>query len=274
MTPVGDYQQCVIGDRPHRAHDGMLVCTGHAQELATSLREVEDETALLDPRKSLGGQGNTKTIGLASEQAPVRLDALVLADVRTTTSDPTTHATAPRPAPRGIGPMCLFCEHDTCRDWRTGRHRDHHDDEHDAGSDRLMSAFGTLHRAAQKVRAARRLTPPPFATVVSERRLLTAHLPWLLEQTWIPELHTQLRSLLTALKRTNGTLVLAAGRCETIRDGVECGGTVRDVAIHHDDGPDEPGFRCDRCHLVWLGTAAIRKRDQLARQHAEKRARA
>ena len=271
---AADEQLCVIGHRKHRAHDGKLVCTHHAQEIATWLRDVEDQAALLDPRKSMAVATGGKGGSLASQQAPLRLDAVVLTDRR-----------------RNSGRLTL--------------------DDHDAlGLDDTPEVFDVLTTWAETVRGERNLsrltldvvlgrrpnvlgplcpaspgcrhvscdavrrageptevdTIPAPATVTRERRLLTKQLPWILEQPWVADLHDDLRDLVQALRRSNGTLLISAGRCETIRNGEECGGRIFDVAIHHPDGPDEPGFRCDRCREVWLGTAAIRKRDQLARQ--------
>lgn len=228
------------------------------------LREVEAEACLLDPRKSMGGQGGTRPSGLASQQSPVRLDALVLS----------THY-------RGSG--------------RVGA-----DDADPLGVDDTGSVLETLHSWAATVRAERWLAIPtvhlserwPWAaegpycepwcahpschdiawrkliparpTIASERDLLTRQLTWIVGQPMVADLHAQLRDLLAQLRRVNGTADTPAGRCSSLQpDATECGGTIRHIELEHDDGPPEPGFRCGRCRRVWTGTEAVRLRHQL-----------
>lgn len=231
-----DYQLCVIGAREHRAHDGLLACSHHAQELATLLREVEDEAALLDPRKSMALRYEGKAGGLASEQSPVRLEVLVLTDRR-----------------RNSGRLMA--------------------DDHDPlGLDDTPEVLHVLQSWAQQVREERHLAEPTQVTVSGERDLLTRQLPWILGQPWVADLYAEVRELAQVLRRTNGTQTVAAGVCSTVYEGVECGGTVWHVEIDHPGETPEPGFRCGKCRRVWTGTEAVRLRHQLWLDEQERQA--
>lgn len=256
--------RCVVGAHEHEAHHGLL-CENHLQKLSAMLRDVEDETIHLSAVPSMQqqtGRGGS----LASERAPVRMDVVAFRDARTQRWIRDDAPNVTPPAPKSCGPWCLFCEHESCTAWRAGRRRDMHDDEHDAGSDRVMSVLGVLHGWARIVREDRMLTPPEKITVVGERALLTVHLAWCAEQPFIDEMYAELAELLADLKRTNGTYEAPVGDCESLQpDGSMCGGKVWHVVIRHDDGPDEPGFRCGACRRVWTGTEAVRKRDDMWR---------
>jgi hypothetical protein len=90
------------------------------------------------------------------------------------------------------------------------------------------SALGVLASWARVVREDRSLSATGAATVTTERRLLSTHLPWLLEQPWVDDLHRDLTALLRSLQRANGTAPEPpAGRCPMPHDdGTECRGPL------------------------------------------------
>lgn len=282
-------QLCAIAvGGEHRAHDGMLICRHHLENLGRLLREAETEAAELVIAPSLAVAYDTGRSGsLASQKAPVRLEPLVLTDRR-----------------RGTGVTL---------------HRDL--DEH--GWDDTPSVLETLHAWARQVRDERllgtpaeswtdcvdRYTPrrhgpayglpcrhpdcsgatftrtvPIPPTIGSERQLLTRHLDWIARQPWVDDFHTELHDLVTALKRANNSQETPVGICETLLPGGElCDGQVWHVLIKPDgtvvraartapSPDDEPGFRCGRCRRVWTGTDAVRKRDQMWRDEQARKA--
>ena len=230
----------------NRADVGYL-CIGHLERLAATLRDIEDEATHLDPVPSLAVHPGRGKGSLASERAPARLDVLAFLDPQTRQW---TRDTQPRympPAPKAYGPWCLFCEHETCTAWRAGRPRDLHDDEADAGSDRLMSTLGVLHGWARVVREDRELAQPDQVTVTGERDLLSRHLDWCAAQPFIDEMYAELRQLRASLKALNGTEDdKPVGRCYLpAADGV-CGGPIwLDTAAGH--------AHCGRCRATWDG---------------------
>lgn len=253
-----DYEtgRCVIGAKPHSAEIGYL-CRHHLDRLATMLREIEDEATHLDARPSMamrtgGGRGS-----LASERAPARLDVLAFLDPQTRqwTRDEQPRYTPP--APKAYGPWCLFCNHETCVAWRTGRPRDLHDDEADAGSDRLMSTLGVLNGWARVIREDRDLEPPERVTITGERDTLSRHLEWCAAQPFIDEMYAELRQLRAALKSLNGNEDdKPVGRCYLPTDDGECGGPIwiDDVAGH---------AHCGKCGQTWDGNQLYRLQFEL-----------
>ncbi|MCW2899958.1 MAG: hypothetical protein JWO67_2223 [Streptosporangiaceae bacterium] len=267
--------RCVIGTREHQAHDGYL-CENHLQRLSRTLREIEDEAVQLEAAPSMALRFDQSGGGLASEQAPGRLNVLAFRDGRTRRWEPWTDDDRPayqRLAPKSIGPWCLLCDHDTCSAWRAGRRRDLHDDEMDSGSAELASVLAELHNWARLVREERGLASPERVTVTGERDTLTRHLLWCADQPWIDEMYADLTKLLRQLKRVNGTTEIAAGICGSLQaDGLLCDGKVWHIMIKHDGEPDEPGFRCGTCRRVWTGTEAVRKRDDMWRDEQQRKA--
>ncbi len=275
---------CAIPGRPHPATDGML-CRGHLESLGRMLRDVEDEAIQLETRPSMAISYNSSGGGLASQQAPIRLDARALRDRR-----------------RG-----------------TGITRDYDFDV--TGWDDTASVLETLHSWARLVRQERRITAPAVTvvlhrwtatppgpacwhpplrpcnhasctaagrpvglavtdthpaspTVTGERDLLTRQLDWITQQPWVDEFYAAIQELLTQLRRTNNTLVTHVGTCGSLQpDGALCAGKVWHVVIKPDGktapatappGPDdEPGFRCGTCRRIWTGTDAVRKRNDM-----------
>lgn len=265
---------CLIPGREHPAQDGLRICDRHLQELGRLLHDIEDEAAILSAAPSYSVNYESKgSKGLASEQAPARLNVIAFTDPRTNLvpATPRSDTTTARQAKRS-GPWCLMCDHQTCRDWRAGRQRDLHDDEQDAGSDRIVSAEATLHSWADNVRDYRKLSVPEHTTLSGERDLLTRQLRYIAEQDWVRDFYTELKQLARELTTANGTADVPAGVCTDIDNGHECGGNVWHIMIKHSVGADEPGFRCSKCRRVWTGTEAVRKRDRMWRADQERKA--
>jgi hypothetical protein len=264
---------CIMGRDEHDAPRG-YVCDNHMQRLAKTLREIEDEAVHLEVRPSMALTLEHSGHGLAFEQAPARLIPIAFRDPRTRPWEPWADEEKYRPAaPKSHGPWCLFCEHETCTAWRAGRRRDLHDDEHDAGSSEIASVLYEIHNWARLIREERELSEPESITITGERDLLSRQLVWACEQPWIDEMHHDLSRLLRQLQRLNNTLELPVGRCESFQpDGSQCSGQVWHTEIRHEEGPDEPGFRCDRCRRVWTGTEAVRLRDRMWRDEQERKA--
>lgn len=265
-------RNCVIGSKPHAATHGLL-CDNHLQRLGATLRDIEDEAVHLSAVPSMQQASGSRGGSLGSERAPARIEVLAVLDPRTRRWQRADFAKHPLPAPKSFGPWCLFCDHETCTDWRAGRQRDLHDDEHDAGSDRLMSVLRVLHSWARVVREDRELTAPARITITGERDLLTRQLLWIAEQPWADETYSDLKALLASLQRFNGTLEVSVGKCDSLQpSGFLCTGKVWHIEIKHADGPDEPGFRCDTCRRVWTGTEAVRKRHAMWLDEQERKA--
>jgi hypothetical protein len=274
---VPDQAACIIPGREHKAQDGRLICDRHYQELGHLLRDIEDETIDLSVTPSLAvSYDSAGGSAPAFERSPIRVEVSALTDSR-----------------RGTGIK-----------WRV--------DFDDTGWDDTGSVLETLSSWARIVREERHLTAPvvdvlygrrlgaagPFcekptncwhescrsmleidtvaapATVTGERTLLTRHLDWIAQQPWVDDLHTELKELLTQLRRANNTLEAHVGTCGTLQPtGSLCEGKVWHVLIQPDGriargrtrpGPhDEPGFRCSRCRRVWTGTEAVRKRNDM-----------
>lgn len=214
-------------DRPQGA--SMTICEPDARRLGDWVAQLQSEYELLsaDPSMQAREPGSGGGGTLASQRSPARLDVLTLTDFRTVmgaATDGTSYGTA---APKAIGPWCLFCNHDTCTSWRAGRRRDMYDDE--AGSHRALSALGILHGWAQQVREGRDLAEPVThvaacqfpcmhrscllgrgrpvpvpLTVARERKLLAAHLDWILGQDWAGSFFDEIRGLWQLLRRANG----------------------------------------------------------------------
>lgn len=261
--------QCVVCSK--ESHHGYL-CGGHFTGLGSTLRQIEEEACHLDARPSMAVPLDGGHHGLASEQSPVRLNILVFRDPRTKLWVRDETPRPDLPSPKMIGPWCLFCDHDTCTTWRAGRQRDQHDDEYDAGSEGLVSILGILSGWAQIVREERALSTPDRVTISGERDVLTRHLDWIAGQPWVDEMFAEVKKLAAQIKRANGTADLPVGKCTTLYDGYECGGTIRNVEIDHHDGAIEPGFKCNRCRRVWTGTEAVRLRNALWVEEQQKAA--
>jgi len=269
--------RCHLGRRPHPPAPGLHVCDNHLDELAQTLRRIEDETIDLSSRPTVaitygsGGGGAP-----AFERSPARLDVIATRDPRA--------GDVRWDARRGVG-MDL---------------------------DGTLSVLQTLHRWANRVRAARHLSKPhtvvvldrapgrqahgpvcdrlcghgscgPWITdtipalpgVTGERDLLSRNLTWIAQQPWVADLHHDLVGLLKQLQRANGTHEAPVGTCGTLQsDGALCDGAVWHIVIKPDGkiarpqqtfvGPnDEPGFRCAGCRRVWTGTDAVRKRNDM-----------
>lgn len=254
--------RCVIGDKPHGAEVGYL-CLGHMHKLSQALRDIEEETFHLSAMPSMQQRTGSGKGSLASERAPVRIDVLAFLDPQTRRW---TRDAEPRyipPTPKSFGPWCLFCDHETCTAWRAGRPRDLHDDESDAGSDRLMSVLGVLHGWARVVREERDLAEPERVTVTGERDLLTRHVDWLAAQPWVDEVYGELRELRAALQQLNGTQDdKPVGRCYLPTPEGVCNGPIwLDLAEGH--------ASCGRCRASWNGSQLAMLQWEMERLQAE-----
>lgn len=211
------------------------LCAGHLDRLASMLREVEDEAALLSPLPSMqqrmdGGHG-----GLPSERAPARLEVLVHQDHR-----------------RGTG-------------------KSETDDDALAAGDTLP-VLDVLHSWARLVREERDLTADGPATVMGERGLLTRHLEWIAEQDWVDEAYRDIRTLIGQLRAANGHRAERPhSACPVVLDSQSCTGSVwiRDelqpVWRRYTDRcaqtwePAPGAAICDMCGASWV-TAADKAR--------------
>lgn len=231
-------RNCVIGDKPHMADAGYL-CDAHLQKLADTLRQVEEEAALLSAVPSMQQQEGRGS-SLASHRSPARLNVLVHNDVR--------HG--------------------------TGKSEDE-DDELAAGN--TLSILGTLHSWARLVREERALAWPENVTVSGERDLLSRSLAWVADQGWVDEFYPEVRTLLAQLKRQNGTSpARPIGRCPMPTDDGECGGsiwrnagrgkpwrTLSDRCIRADVVTSDGDAYCQRCGYTWDAESIDRLKWQL-----------
>jgi len=216
-----DTPPCINAGCTRPQAPGILLCRPDAAKLGDWISRIDSEYAQLDARPSMQGRepGPGGAGGLASHRSPAALDVLVLRDRRSRDRDtddpdgnrgrgvlevleswarlvraersitPPTQALAYRRAAAPPGPVCDLdsppCGHHTCWAWtfRT-----------------------TVH------------TP---ATVLSERRLIAAHLDWILTQDWCDELYADVRQLWALLRNRN------APEPRTTRRLCGCGGNIR-----------------------------------------------
>lgn len=218
---------CLASECGHLPAPGILLCTRHETNLSTWVTQLGVEYERLSAVPSMQGRepGAIGSSGLASHRSPARLDVLTLTDRRTAgLSDAPETSSYHRVDPRSIGPWCLLCDHDTCVAWRAGRQRDQYDDEAAAGSHRLLSAFGVLNGWADQVRGdcpryKAPETPQPL-TVLGERRVLAAHLEWILTQDWVGIFHGEMAVLWQRIQAANGATRRVGWPCA-------CGGRIR-----------------------------------------------
>jgi hypothetical protein len=217
---------CVICAR--EPEHGYL-CADCYSRLASMLREIEDETAILETVPSMAIRSGSGSGNLASHRSPAVLDAIVALDPR-----------------RGTGRI----------GW---------EDADPWGIDDTASVLETLHSRARTVREDLERDAPQRVTVMSERALLTDELPWIAAQPWIDEMFNEMRDLLKQLKRTNKTQAdRPVGRCHLPRFDSTCGGTIwqreQDRMLWRVQGDrcvrvkirvsDGPAF-CERCRAQW-----------------------
>jgi hypothetical protein len=205
------------------------LCAKCYPRLSSMLREIEDETAILETVPSFAQRTGGSSGSLPSHRAPAVLDAIVARDPR-----------------RGTGRIAY--------------------DDHDPwGIDNTASVLETLHSRARTVREDLEYAPPARVTVSGERALLTDELPWIARQAWVDEMWFEVHDLLAQLKRTNKTQDdRPVGLCHLIHFGSVCGGRIwqreqerhiwrvnRDrcerVKLKINDGP----AYCERCRAQW-----------------------
>ena len=207
---------------------GHRLCAEHYSTLRKTLVEIEDEAAVLSVAPSIAMHWNTsggssKGATLASQQAPVRLDAVALNDHRV----------------------------------REGLSEED-DDRHASGG--ITSVLGTLHYWAARTREERRMVnPTERLTIHRERDTLTRQLPWIVEQEWVGEFYRKMRKLLDQLQRANGTKPPKPfGRCPAQpQPGVECGGplwyTTPVATVGEWNGSTPSAIQCAECSARWEG---------------------
>lgn len=206
---------------PVHAADPGLVCRDCADRMGDWLADIPGTYALLPDVVEPGTvDTNPETTSTRNPEAPapVRLDVLDLLDDR--------------------------------RGWQDGR-----------PSDNRRGVLGVLQDWAQLVRDGRGLPrpdEPPAAvagdsdempTVHDEARFLARHLPWCCEQTWVGDLHDDLRRLQRDLANAVGEYrPRPVGSCprDVERDGqtVTCGGPLLQSRWN-------PGVFCAACRDTW-----------------------
>ena len=214
------------------------LCWACFTRLRTMLREIEEETAILEAVPSMQIISGSGGGSLASHRSPAVLDAIVARDPR-----------------RGTG--------------RIG-----YDDADPWGLDDTASVLETLHSRARTVREEQEIVGSGPVTVSGERDFLDRELPWIAAQPWVDEMFTEIRELLGQLQRTNKTQAeRPVGLCHLPRGESACGGRIwqreqqRLLWRIKDDRcvrekvtvSDGPAF-CERCRAQWDGKELDRLR--------------
>jgi hypothetical protein len=275
MAAVEQIPSCAVDFEKHAAADdqgratGHRLCGKHYKRLGEMLREIESEVGDLDPTPSIAMRWNTAG-GSSSggspafEQAPARLDHLVLTD------------------------------------WRNGKGYSEEPDDRKAAA-RLVPALLVLAAIADKVRAARSIDPPavkftdcvdrypatpwhgpayglpclhltcrgittersytPAPTIHSERDLLTRQLPWIAEWEQVGETFADLRRLLGQLRAANGTAEVPYGKCPIDKADAWCNGPLWPFKPKHTvgkwTGSSPDAIRCETCDSQWVGPGEL-----------------
>jgi Zn-finger nucleic acid-binding protein len=220
--------QCVICAR--EAERGYLdeVCFGR---LASMIRQIEDEAAILETIPSMAIRSGAGGGSLASHRSPAVLDAIVARDPR-----------------RGTGRI----------GW---------DDADPWGLDDTASVLETLDSRCRTVHEEGGFDLPA-PNVAACRDFLTRNLDWIARQPWIDEMFKEFLKLLIQLQRTNKTQAdRPVGICHLPRFESTCGGRIwqreqeRMIWRQADEGSDRcvrvkvkvsdgPAY-CERCRAVW-----------------------
>lgn len=226
------------------------MCADHYARLSSILRDIEDETAVLETVPSMAQRSGSGGGTLASHRSPVVLDAVVARDPR-----------------RGTGRIA-------------------YDDADPWGIDDTASVLETLHSRARTVREEAEIDPPEHVTVSGERDFLSRQMPWIAQRPWIDEMFTEMADLLGQLQRTNKTRPdRPEGICDLPRYESTCGGRIwrreqqRMIWRQADPGSDrcqrvpvkvnDGAAYCDRCHATWDGPELHRLALMLEQQRAE-----
>lgn len=216
-----------------------VICGGDAElgyldaacftKLASTLRQIEDEAAILETAPSMQQRTGSGGGGLASQRSPVVLDAIVARDPR-----------------RGTGRI----------GW---------DDADPWGLDDTASVPETLHSRARTVEEESGDPLPASVTVSATRDYLTRQLTWICMQPWVDEMFTEMRDLLKQLQRTNKTSdEKPIGLCHLPRYDSTCGGRIwqreQERPLWRVKGDrctrekvkvsDGPAY-CERCRNTW-----------------------
>lgn len=216
--------KCVLCARD--AEHGYLDVECYGRLLST-LRQIEDEAAILQAVPSIAQRTGFGSGGLPSHRSPAILDAIVARDPR-----------------RGL------------MRWS--------EDFDPWGLDDTASILETLDSWARTT-SEESGEALPASTVSNLREYLTTNLPWIARQPWVDEFWLAVRDLLSQLKRTNKTQDdRPVGFCHLVRFDNICGGRiwqreqeryiwrvagdrcVREKRKIHDG----PAF-CERCRATW-----------------------
>ena len=218
--------KCVLCARD--AEHGYLDVECYGRLLST-LRQIEDEAAILEAVPSFAQRSGGGTGSLPSHRSPVILDAIVARDPR-----------------RGL----MRWSSDEFDPW---------------GLDDTASVLETLDSWCRTVNEESGETLPDRPSVSGAREYLTANLPWIAGQPWVDEFWIAVRDLLSQLKRTNKTQEdRPVGFCHLVRFDNICGGRIwqreQERYVWRVAGDrcvrekrkinDGPAF-CERCRATW-----------------------
>jgi hypothetical protein len=226
---------CVICARD--AEHGYL-CADHYTRLASMLRDIEDEAAVLDAAPSMAIRTGSGGGSLAHERAPLNLDAVVAQDPR-----------------RGLMRWAAM-DSDDLRAFDPW------------GLDDTASVLESLDSRARTVEEESGEPLPKVATISGTRDYLTTNLPWISRQPWVDEFFQELADVLGQLQRTNKTRPeKPVGICQLPRTESVCGGRIwqreQERSIWRQAAPgsdrctrvrvkvnDGPAY-CERCRATW-----------------------
>lgn len=200
---------CKSNSRPRQTEGPSQLCNRCENDLHKWLREIPDLYALL-PGYLLPGavekNPDSTTTKRSEVAAPVRLEILDLLDTR---RGRIWQGTAPAHDRRGV--------------------------------------IGTLQTYVDRLREERNLTTPhPDTNVAAACALLDRHRLWIAEQTWIDELHNDIKQLHRELSDATGNYRRPpVGRCHVIPENADtaCGGPL----FANNYG----GVHCARCQATW-----------------------
>jgi len=110
-----------------------------------------------------------------------------------------------------------------------------------------LGALGVLGSWAAMVRDERRLATPKQPTLYTEVEVLRVQHPWVMQQEWVGDYATELRSVRVAVRAlANDPVPRPVGKCIRFRGSVECKGDVYEL-------PDASGVRCAKCSAIYTG---------------------
>lgn len=120
--------------------------------------------------------------------------------------------------------------------------------------DYVPSIPNSVHGIAQGVREARDQAEPRAWTLVSELRFLRGEIQSCAVETWVDDLHDNLRQVHHhARSMAKDSPPGPLGHCLTL----DCKGTVYPAAVHDSAGRHDGG-RCDACQRTYTGPDLVR----------------